>query len=63
MAAAKPEVLMFSGSSFHMVIPTILSDLTGSDKSKIAAANLEVLISPLVNVLASELLDPENVVL
>jgi len=43
---AKP---MFSGSSYPTVIglPTILSDLTGSDKSKMAVANPKVLKSPL----------------
>jgi len=45
---------MFSGSSNPTVIPTIPSDLTGSDKSKIAAANPEVLISPLVHMIATQ---------
>jgi len=73
---------MFLGSSNPTVMPTILSDLTGSDKSKMAAANPEVLISPLVHMLvtqfqrlnlplwcgnvgsgASELPDPENLIL
>jgi len=49
MPTAKP---MFSGSSHQTVRPSILSDLTGSDKSKMAAANPEVLISPLVHMLA-----------
>jgi len=44
---------MFSGSSNPTVKPTILSDLTGSDKSKMAAASPEVLISPLVNMIAT----------
>jgi len=46
---------MFSGSSNPTVIHTIhaiLSDLTGSDKSKMAAAFPGVLISPLVHILA-----------
>jgi len=58
---------MILGSSNQTVIPTILSDLTGRDKSKMVAANLEVLISQLVHMLAwsgaTELPDPENVVL
>jgi len=59
--------LMFLGSSNPKVIPTILSDVTGRDKSKMAAANPEVLISLLVHMLAwsgaTELPDPENMVL
>jgi len=58
---------MFLGSSNPTVIPTILFGLSGSDKSKMAAAKPEVLISPLVHMLAwsgaTELPDPENVVL
>jgi len=58
---------MVSGSSNPTVIPTIPSDLSGSDQSKMVAAPLEVLISPLVHMLArsgaTELPDPENVVL
>jgi len=45
---------MFSGSSNPTVIPTILSYLTGSDKSELAAANPEVLISPLVHMIATQ---------
>jgi len=47
----------------------MLSDLTGSDKSKMAVANPEVLKSPLAHMTATqfngatELPDPENVVL
>jgi len=56
---------MFSGSSNPTVIHTILSNLTGSDKSKMAAANPEVLISPLAHMLAwsgaTDLPDPKTI--
>jgi len=45
---------MFVGSSNPTVIPTMLSDLTESYKSKMAAANPELLISPLEHMLAMQ---------
>jgi len=45
---------MFSESSSPTFIPTILSDLTGSDKSKMVAANLELLKSPLLPVTVTQ---------
>jgi len=44
---------MFSGSSYPTVLPTILSDLTGSDKSKMVVAKPEVFKSPLVHVMVT----------
>jgi hypothetical protein len=48
---AKP---LLSVSRNPTVTPTILSNLTGSDKSKMAATNSEVLISPLVHVIVTQ---------
>jgi len=45
---------MFSGYSNQTVIPIILSDLTGSNKSKMAVTNPEVLISALVHMMTTQ---------
>jgi len=44
---------MFSVARNPTVILGILSDVTGSQKSKMAASNLEILISRLVNMIAT----------
>jgi len=43
---------MFSGTRNPTVLLGILSDVTGSQKSKMAAFNLEIRISPLVDMIA-----------
>jgi len=45
---------MFSGASNPTVLLGILSDITGSQKSKMAASNLEIRLSRLVDMIVTK---------